>query len=1139
MQNNAFSVLSKNAKNNIFSIILFLCVILVVGVSNALYAVDTLWRLKSIAGHVDTSPGVADLDGDGILDLVLCSTKGRVLAVDANGHEKWTFDAKETISNPPTIAGRPLRIYVMTNPGRIICLNAENGAEMWEYKMSSDFLWGMTALAAADITGDGQIELIAADRGSHLVCLNTDGVPLWKTVHKSGFNTAPAVADLNGDGRPEILLGTTDMPLVCFSNKGKELWHVKGGDPVASSPIVYDLNNDETPEILLGEGDGLSVYDVGGVRKWHHPMKGQVHDAIAIGDVDQDGQVDIVVVDLLGEVACLTGGGELKWTAGVKQRARRSPAIADIDGDMKPEVIVGNYSDALYVFDGQGNLKEQVPLNGGMNASPTVVDFRGDGRLSVICATTSDVVALSWLPTKPRFSPEVQWAEYRMNSRRSASQLAVTKIKRARLAGIDYGPMHVGVNEFRIAVENPKKQRLTLRMEIRKNNTAPTQSVFSSSDSLFSYRMPYSIVGQSAVNVQFACSLNAGKKLLSRQRREFYLVPFAKDVADLHKIMAGIENNISRMTDGSYANEQTTLLKLKLHTLEKKTNIAGTMTPLQRAGLRTQFEKMQQRAMRLKAMTAAAVKTGSALAAYAANPWAPFGGVDEIVEGRTSPPNLVVEAFAGETESAAVNLANFSSRAVVVRVEPQDLLATDSTTVPFRQVLEFHEVLDVPTHSLDLSADALPRINQARTIMLPAWSVRQIWVNVDAAKLNPGDWKTKIRFRTLEVEPQETFTNLSVKVWAARLSKKQPLRLCQWGYVQSSILKDMPDAALKDQVQHGTNVFVATGAFVPQATFDKNGDLIGSMDFTAHDKYVRRHSPFGIILFCGYQGGLKGPAAQLSPTWIKAYKQWIGAWVKHLLALGLTYDDFAFYPVDEPGLHEGQVDKVVSFAKPIKEMNAKIKFYTDPVDRTSMADLKKMAPYIDIWCPNRNGYLLHKGGKKLDFLKSTGSTVWTYECEGDAKHQSPLGYYRAQSWLVWRHGLTGIGFWSYCTSQYDPWYVPRGGQDYLLIYQGDGVVTSKRWEAVRDGIEDYNMLVQLQKIVKQPPQGVSSKALSPARTFLQKEAAAIGDYCGVDDDGTLPGIDGLPGVRRIEDRRWEKIKRARRRMAELLQVLTQ
>ena len=658
---------------------------------------DLLWSWKPQAGYVDASPAVGDLDGDGVQDLVLAATSGRVAAIDANGREKWAFDARETISNPPTLAGQPPRVYVMTNPGKIICLSAETGARIWDFKMPADFPWGMTALAAADVNGDGRVELIAADRGGHLVCLADDGDVLWQTTHKSGFNTAPAVADLDGDGQPEILLGAAAMPLVCFSNKGKELWHARGGAPAASSPVVYDVNGDGVAEILLGEGDGLSAYDAGGVRKWHYAMKGQVHDAIAVGDVDKDGRLDIVIVDLRGKVACLSGAGELKWSADVRERSRRSPAIADIDGDMKPEVIVGNYSDALYVFDGQGNLKEQRPLHGGMNASPTIVDFRGDGRLSVVCATTSDVVALNWAPEQGGALPHVQWAEYRVNSARTGAPVKEKEMKRTHISDIDYGPLHVGVNAFCVVVDNPKRRRLTLEMEIRKNNGAPVTSTLSSSDSVFSCRMPYSISGQSAVNISFAVDLKEGKKRLSQRRQEFYLVPFARDAADLRESIARLEENAARLANRRAIEEQTTLLTLKVQQLEERARAAGTMSPLARAELRTGFEEALARATRLETMTRAALDAGNALAVYAANPWAPFGGADEIAEGRTNPAALAVEAFAGETESAAVNLANFSGRAVVVRVEPQDLLARDSTTVSFRQALQFHEVLDVPT----------------------------------------------------------------------------------------------------------------------------------------------------------------------------------------------------------------------------------------------------------------------------------------------------------------------------------------------------------------------------------------------------------------------------------------------------------
>ena len=130
---------------------------------------------------------------------------------------------------------------------------------------------------------------------------------------RNSFNTAPAITDLDGDGYPEILVGSKEMTLLCFSDKGKELWHAKSGEASGSSPIVYDLNGNGKPEILVGEGNGLSVYAAGGFLLWHYSMKMEVHDAIAAGDIDGDGKIEIVVVDMHGDVACLSNDGKLKW----------------------------------------------------------------------------------------------------------------------------------------------------------------------------------------------------------------------------------------------------------------------------------------------------------------------------------------------------------------------------------------------------------------------------------------------------------------------------------------------------------------------------------------------------------------------------------------------------------------------------------------------------------------------------------------------------------------------------------------------------------------------------------------------------------------------------------------------------------
>ncbi|HOH30185.1 MAG TPA: hypothetical protein PLC40_10955, partial [Candidatus Hydrogenedentes bacterium] len=58
--------------------------------------------------------------------------------------------------------------------------------------------------------------------------------------------------------------------------------------------------------------------------------------------------------------------------------------------------------------------------------------------------------------------------------------------------------------------------------------------------------------------------------------------------------------------------------------------------------------------------------------------------------------------------------------------------------------------------------------------------------------------------------------------------------------------------------------------------------------------------------------------------------------------------------------------------------------------------------------------------------------------------------------------------------------------------------------------------------------------LEAARALLGAEADAVALFCGLDDDDTLPGADGLPGVRRITDKRWETILTVRRELAGVL-----
>ena len=1114
--------------------IVVLCLAIASSAAGAASTAEAVWTWHAPGGYIDTSPAIGDVDGDGRVDVVVASTAGGVYALDGEGNEIWRWEEHETISVPPTLAdvveAPGPEVIALTNAGRLVCLEGATGSLLWDYALSGKVNWGMTAIAAADLTGDGKLELVTADSKGLLVCLRGDGSVLWTYEEAGGLNSSPAVGDLDGDGAPEIVIGSVGTPLLCVERDGALRWRLESPGASGSGPVLADLDGDAKPEILVGIGTGLAAVSGGGTVLWSAPMKRELDSAISVGDADGDGSVEVYAVDLSGMAVCVSSDGTLKWTANVEERVRRSPSLADIDGDGVVEILVAGYSKAIHVFDPAGILEDRIELGGPTNATATVVDLKGAGQPNVVCPVgNGSLLVLAWDGAGPG---RVLWPEYRFNSARMGALAPPPPAPPVTISAFDPGDAYVGANRFSVSIRNAEGKALTVRMEVIQQETRRSRKSVTARDETFAVHLPYTLSGREPVTLEFACVVLEGDTSLAEQRRRVYVVPFAPELAELGGMLEALEALVAQSPGAPELERHVYYLREQIPELRERAALAGSMTGIERRAFRDELAGLRRQYERVEALAEWAAKTDQPFLACAANPWAPFGGIEELVEGRTPPADMTVEAFYGEVESAALNVFNLAPDAESLRIEVEDITGPEGTSpVPAGDVLTVREVVATPTQMADKSADALPLLNQGRTVLVPGHDGRQIWFTVHTAALTPGTWKTRVHLRALDVHATRLEAELSITVWDTPLPKEQPLRLCHWGYVHTSILKDQPDAALQDQVDHLTNVFV--GVIPPRATCDEDGNLVGKIDFAAHDAYVRRHAPHGLILFCGYQGGLTG-AAHLSPAWKKAHIAYLRAWVKHLAELGVGYDGFALYPVDEPGLHEGLVEKQIEYGKLAREADPKIQSYTDPVSGATLDDLKQMTPYIDIWCPNRNGILLNPENGKLEYLLSTGKPVFTYECQDKAKHQCPLGYYRAQAWLAWHYGLTGIGFWSYCTSSFDPWY-NSGESEYLLIYQGDGVIPSKRWEAIRDGIEDYSMLDALRAAADRvKAAGRASENVTAARRLLGEKASAVGRFCGLDDDGTTPGVGGLPAMRALADRRWAHIQTVRREMAVLL-----
>ena len=169
----------------------------------------------------------------------------------------------------------------------------------------------------------------------------------------------------------------------------------------SSIPVVADIDRDCVPEIVFNSyrpgvatSDGVmrAIRGDTGAKVWTVTDPAWRTDSTAspaIGDINGDGQVEIIVQGTGKTLLAFSSDGKPLWKSGVFKMATGSGAvaIANIDNDGDAEVIFGSA-----VFDSTGKLLyEGVPGIGlnGQGPISCVADLDNDGRQEVIAGRTA------------------------------------------------------------------------------------------------------------------------------------------------------------------------------------------------------------------------------------------------------------------------------------------------------------------------------------------------------------------------------------------------------------------------------------------------------------------------------------------------------------------------------------------------------------------------------------------------------------------------------------------------------------------------------------------------------------------------------------------------------------------------------
>jgi hypothetical protein len=213
------------------------------------------------AHFTNTAPAIADLDGDGVGELIALASIQNT-AQDNRELGVGLFVATKDGTRPDAWLAPPrFRDYT---------------SGLWDAGNNIVGITNQVSVADLDPARVGP-ELVFAGFDGRIHAVDARGATLWASSYATGsevWTTGIAIADLSGDGSPELVLATYSEgggDLVIFDAGGNELHRIAlGGRGAMPVPTIADVDGDGDLDIVVSLKDAddrvrsVLVYEVPG-----------------------------------------------------------------------------------------------------------------------------------------------------------------------------------------------------------------------------------------------------------------------------------------------------------------------------------------------------------------------------------------------------------------------------------------------------------------------------------------------------------------------------------------------------------------------------------------------------------------------------------------------------------------------------------------------------------------------------------------------------------------------------------------------------------------------------------------------------------------------------------------------------------
>ncbi len=314
-----------------------------------------------------------------------------------------------------------------SSPGRLVLPTAEPLIAPFDPIAPGEVI-GTTAhttraLALGDLNGDGWLDLVEGSTGPNGVYLN-DGagnfLPRRNLTSDTGNTRGVAIGDVDRDGDLDVVVANLNALTRLYLNSGNGLdftGYDVGPEPArADSVALADMNGDGWLDVIVAThefrnsvihyhtGNPLEPFGPRGVPAQPIDTNGLHTQAVLVGDLDNDGDNDIVLINEIGPNVYFLNDGAGNLSApvaiGAETDNSQAGALGDLNGDGWLDLVVGNYLPGLVskIYFNSGNAaapfsEASVPVDLTAVDDPSythhvaLADVDRDGDLDIVLAT--------------------------------------------------------------------------------------------------------------------------------------------------------------------------------------------------------------------------------------------------------------------------------------------------------------------------------------------------------------------------------------------------------------------------------------------------------------------------------------------------------------------------------------------------------------------------------------------------------------------------------------------------------------------------------------------------------------------------------------------------------------------------------